>query len=50
MDDDFNTPEALAVLQSLAGEINRATDAKDEPTARARSPPRWSRSAGCSAC
>jgi len=32
MDDDFNTPEALAVLQSLAGEINRATDAKDEPT------------------
>jgi cysteinyl-tRNA synthetase len=35
MDDDFNTPEALAVLQSLAGEINRATDAKDEPT-RAR--------------
>jgi len=32
MDDDFNTPEALAVLQSLAGEINRATDAKDEAT------------------
>ncbi len=30
MDDDFNTPEALAVLQSLAGELNRATDAKDE--------------------
>ena len=23
MDDDFNTPEAIAVLQSLAGEINR---------------------------
>ncbi len=35
MDDDFNTPEALAVLQSLAGEINRATDARDQPT-RAR--------------
>jgi cysteinyl-tRNA synthetase len=27
MDDDFNTPEALAVLQGLAGEINRARDA-----------------------
>ncbi|HEY6643570.1 cysteine--tRNA ligase [Povalibacter sp.] len=24
MDDDFNTPEALAVMQMLAGEINRA--------------------------
>jgi cysteinyl-tRNA synthetase len=33
MDDDFNTPEALAVLQGLAGEINRATAAGD--TARA---------------
>ena len=33
MDDDFNTPEALAVLQGLAGEINRARDAGD--TARA---------------
>ena len=29
MDDDFNTPEAVAVLQSLAGEINRARDAAD---------------------
>ena len=29
MDDDFNTPEALAVLQGLAGEINRARDSKD---------------------
>jgi cysteinyl-tRNA synthetase len=29
MDDDFNTPEALAVLQGLAGEINRATAAGD---------------------
>ena len=29
MDDDFNTPEALAALQSLAGEINRARDAGD---------------------
>jgi cysteinyl-tRNA synthetase len=27
MDDDFNTPEAVAVLQGLAGEINRARDA-----------------------
>ena len=29
MDDDFNTPEALAVLQGLASEINRATVAGD---------------------
>jgi cysteinyl-tRNA synthetase len=29
MDDDFNTPEALAVLQGLASEINRATAAGD---------------------
>jgi cysteinyl-tRNA synthetase len=29
MDDDFNTPEAIAVLQSLAGEINRARVAGD---------------------
>ncbi|MFZ9708908.1 MAG: cysteine--tRNA ligase [Steroidobacteraceae bacterium] len=29
MDDDFNTPEALAVLQSIAGDINRARDAGD---------------------
>jgi cysteinyl-tRNA synthetase len=29
MDDDFNTPEAVAVLQSLASEINRARDAAD---------------------
>jgi cysteinyl-tRNA synthetase len=28
MDDDFNTPEALAALQSLATEINRAKDEK----------------------
>jgi cysteinyl-tRNA synthetase len=27
MDDDFNTPEALAVLQSLAREVNSAKDA-----------------------
>jgi cysteinyl-tRNA synthetase len=32
MDDDFNTPEALAVLQGLAGEINRARTAADEAT------------------
>ncbi|MBU3673427.1 MAG: cysteine--tRNA ligase [Sinobacteraceae bacterium] len=29
MDDDFNTPEAVAVLQSLASEINRARDTND---------------------
>ena len=29
MDDDFNTPEAVAVLQGLAGEINRARDLGD---------------------
>jgi cysteinyl-tRNA synthetase len=29
MDDDFNTPEALAVLQGLAGEINSAKDRGD---------------------
>jgi cysteinyl-tRNA synthetase len=35
MDDDFNTPEALAVLQGLAGEINRATAAGDSARATA---------------
>jgi cysteinyl-tRNA synthetase len=29
MDDDFNTPEALAVLQTLAREVNSARDAGD---------------------
>ena len=29
MDEDFNTPEALAVLQTLAGEVNAARDAGD---------------------
>jgi cysteinyl-tRNA synthetase len=29
MDDDFNTPEAIAALQTLATEINRAKDARD---------------------
>jgi cysteinyl-tRNA synthetase len=33
LDDDFNTPEALAVLQGLAREVNSAKDAGD--TARA---------------
>jgi cysteinyl-tRNA synthetase len=33
MDDDFNTPEALAVLQTLAGEVNSARDAGDETRA-----------------
>ena len=30
MDDDFNTPEALAVLQTLTREVNSAKDAGDE--------------------
>ncbi|MFM7626423.1 MAG: cysteine--tRNA ligase [Gammaproteobacteria bacterium] len=44
MDDDFNTPEALAVLQGLAGEINRATAAGD--TARATAVARMLREMG----
>jgi cysteinyl-tRNA synthetase len=35
MDDDFNTPEALAVLQTLAREVNSARDAGDEARAAA---------------
>ena len=35
MDDDFNTPEAIAALQSLAGEINRARSAGDAEQATA---------------
>ena len=34
MDDDFNTPEALAVLQQLATEINRAKTSGDTERAR----------------
>jgi cysteinyl-tRNA synthetase len=30
MDDDFNTPEALAVLQALTREVNSAKDAGEE--------------------
>jgi cysteinyl-tRNA synthetase len=33
MDDDFNTPEAIAVLQGLAREVNLAKDAGDTPRA-----------------
>ena len=33
MDDDFNTPEALAVLQGLTREVNSARDAGDQPRA-----------------
>jgi cysteinyl-tRNA synthetase len=33
MDDDFNTPEALAVLQTLAREVNSARDAGEVPRA-----------------
>ena len=35
MDDDFNTPEAIAVLQGLAREVNLAKDAGDAPHAAA---------------
>jgi cysteinyl-tRNA synthetase len=35
MDDDFNTPEAIAVLQGLAREINSAKDAADGTRAAA---------------
>ena len=35
MDDDFNTPEALAVLQGLTREINTAKDAGDQGRAAA---------------
>jgi len=35
MDDDFNTPEALAVLQSLARELNTAKAAGDDEAAEA---------------
>jgi len=35
MDDDFNTPEALAVLQGLTREINTAKDAGDQARAAA---------------
>jgi cysteinyl-tRNA synthetase len=35
MDDDFNTPEALAVLQALAGEVNTAKSAGDDARAAA---------------
>ncbi len=37
MDDDFNTPAALAALQNLAGEINRARDAGEAARASALS-------------
>ena len=35
MDDDFNTPDAIAALQTLATEINRAKSAGDGALARA---------------
>src|SRR5688572_20434490 len=35
MDDDFNTPDAIAVLQTLATEVNRAKSAADTATASA---------------
>ena len=36
MDDDFNTPEAIAVLQGLARELNRLRDAHDMSAAGQR--------------
>ena len=50
MDDDFNTPEAIAALQGLAREINRAKDANDwgRPSALAAELKRSS--PACSAC
>jgi cysteinyl-tRNA synthetase len=36
MDDDFNTPEAIAVLQTLARELNRLRDARDISAAAQR--------------
>jgi cysteinyl-tRNA synthetase len=36
MDDDFNTPEAFAVLQTLARELNRLRDARDISAAAQR--------------
>jgi cysteinyl-tRNA synthetase len=33
MDDDFNTPEAIAVLQTLATEVNKAKSAQDHSRA-----------------
>ena len=45
MDDDFNTPEAVAVLFDLAGEVNRA----QSPRWRGAAARRWAaRSACCS--
>lgn len=35
MDDDFNTPDAIAALQTLATEVNRAKSAGDAATASA---------------
>jgi cysteinyl-tRNA synthetase len=35
MDDDFNTPDAIAALQTLATEVNRAKSAGDSATASA---------------
>ena len=37
MDDDFNTPEAIAVLQTMTREINTAKDARQGARARPRS-------------
>jgi cysteinyl-tRNA synthetase len=36
MDDDFNTPEAIAVLQTLARDLNRLRDARDITAAAQR--------------
>ena len=49
MDDDFNTPEAIAVLQGLARELNMARDAGESATASASSRPSCVRWVACSA-
>ena len=46
MDDDFNTPEAVAVLMSLAGEINVAKDKGEQERAAALAAAQWFRLAG----
>ena len=51
MDDDFNTPEAIAVLQGLARELNtRARRTARASNGQAARPANCARSAACSAC
>ena len=50
LDDDFNTPEALAVLQGVARELNAARAAGRCGTASRRSQPSCGGSVRCSDC